>query len=1109
MGGGLVSVSRNGQRFVAAITQVLKRRSVWAIGLALLCLFSVILPLTTGPGPVHTRGGGDSPFLLVRLEQLVAGLRAGSFPVRWMPDAAYGLGYPFFNYYAALPYSMAAGLRLLGWGPIRAVQATQALGFVLAAAAMALLARRTLCHPAAIALAAVAYTCAPFHLINVYVRGDSLSEFYAFVFYPLILWALLRLRDRPSPAGVAWLALSYGGLILTHNLSAVMFSPFVAAFALWVSFVPTTDSRQGRGMETAATADGQPTPGRGMETAATANRRCTLVCMLGGGILGLALAATLWWTAAAELDEVWMGVKDIQTSGYFSYAGHFRRLFPASGAPPLVQRGLAFDYEAVSPGRTPFAMGAVQAAAIVLGVVVWAINLLQRANDPTSHPVGLTPFWLIGLALSTFLITPLSKPLWDRVPILPIVQFPWRFLSVQAFFGALLVGELALRLPRPWWVALAATALLTTAAVGGLRPEYLSISEGDVTPERLATFESFTGNVGTTIRSEYLPANVEPGLRASAVTLNRGQRPRPMALAGDLEQAALEYRDACSERWRVEVSSEQARLAFYTLYFAGWQARVDDRPAAIEPLPNSGLISLNVPQGEHVITLRFGRSGVRRAADLVSLAALLIITALLWPMARAFVDRSWRQSLLFLVAAFSVLGALAVAGWVFSSSQEMPPLNDLSMDFDRLPFLHHNPEGIDYGGVKLLSYDYADSVGGGSVLNATLQWAAERPQEGGWEAELQLVSPADPLPLEPLPPPLARSRARVNGLTTTHSLSVPQDVASGPYYLALRVYAGSGPGAGEVKAINARGETLGTTYLRPVWVDNARPVQGDEALWARLGDRVLLADTIHVDVVDAHWDVRLTWQATAPIAANYTLSLRMLAADGTPLAQRDWAEGPGYGFWPSSAWPVGEWLTDRLRLAVPDRVAPEDAAAMSIVLYDRSLPGYPALGTAVVPLGEREYSDQEPPMEQPVGATFGERVILLGYDLSLPAGQAKTSLRLNVHWRALPWDVAQGNPPPDYVIFYHLYAHDDGKIVAQSDARPLKGTYPTNAWRAGEAISDEVVLDLSNVPAGVYRLAVGMVEANDKERATIVTEAGEVVPGGRLTLEDRIELPAR
>ncbi|MBC7261588.1 MAG: hypothetical protein H5T63_06210, partial [Chloroflexi bacterium] len=85
---------------------------------------------------MNTRAGGDSPFLLVRLHQLVSLLRAGVFPPRWMPDAAYGFGYPFFNFYAALPYYVAALLKLIGFGHLWSLKLTQAAGFVAAAAAI-------------------------------------------------------------------------------------------------------------------------------------------------------------------------------------------------------------------------------------------------------------------------------------------------------------------------------------------------------------------------------------------------------------------------------------------------------------------------------------------------------------------------------------------------------------------------------------------------------------------------------------------------------------------------------------------------------------------------------------------------------------------------------------------------------------------------------------------------------------------------------------------------------------------------------------------------------------------------------------------------------------
>ena len=195
----------------------------------LLALLAAV-PLWTGPGLVNTRGGGDSPFLFFRLQQLMANLHDGVFPARWMPDAAYGLGYPFFNFYAALPYYFAAIFNFLGFDLLTSIKIVQTLGFVLAGFALYGWARRHFSNRWAAWLAAVAYVYAPFHLVNVYVRGDSLSEFYAFIFYPLILWSIDLIFD--APRNWPLLALSYGGLILTHNVSALIFSPFVVAYCV-------------------------------------------------------------------------------------------------------------------------------------------------------------------------------------------------------------------------------------------------------------------------------------------------------------------------------------------------------------------------------------------------------------------------------------------------------------------------------------------------------------------------------------------------------------------------------------------------------------------------------------------------------------------------------------------------------------------------------------------------------------------------------------------------------------------------------------------------------------------------------------------------------------
>jgi hypothetical protein len=1031
----------------------------------------------------------------------VAGLRAGAFPVRWMPDAAYGLGYPFFNFYASLPYYIAAAFRLAGWGPIAALQATQVIGFGLAAWAMSLLGRRALSHPAATALAAIAYTCAPFHLVNVYVRGDSLSEFYAFVFYPLIFWALLRLKDKPDTVNLAWLGLSYGGLVLTHNLSAVMFSPFVGLYALYLLWTrrrtrspkprrrwqrvknPAASGRASSGERLASlekalseSADLQTSGSHSLPSQAVGfpglfhmDGRTAL--LMGGGIaLGLALSATLWLSAVLDLQHVWMGSKDIQTAGFFHYARHLR-------GRNLIQLSLPFVYE-LNTRFTPFSMGLVQATLILIGIGILLWVQLKKERRAMSW------FWLIGLALSTWLITPLSRPAWEHLPILPIVQFPWRFLSVQAFFGALIVSTAIDALPHRWWIAAAVTVVLVSASVGALRPEYLAIDDGDVTPDHLALFESFTTNIGTTIRGEYLPTAVEPRPYASAHTLQRQGPALPTAVEGKLDEARLVARDARSQVWQVDIASDDAHLLFYTLYFAGWEGRLDGAPLAIEAMPGSGLIAARLPHGPHTVKLYLARTPMRWVADILSLCAgctalILLVRRIRWP-ASARRRYAW-------IAALLLVPGLLFAGRLLSRTSRYARHDDLSMDFDRMPYLHHNPEGIDFGGqVRLQRYEYANHVRGGQELVVTLHWASHAPELTG---RISLVTPADPHPaFHPPPLPLATDQHPIKGQATVHRLAVPGDAAPGPYYLSLTVWSTEGI----IRPQNARGQTLGTTYLRPIWIENPRPARQEDASLGSFGERILLRDQVQVSADDTAWQIHLTWQATQPIPANYACSLHILGADGTDLAQRDFEGGPGYGFWPTSAWPSGQWITDRLRVPIPEGVKADDAAALSVVLYDRAQPEFPAAGSAVLPLAEREHNYQVPDAEHRVEASFGDQIELLGYDLE----RRESRLYITLYWQALR------AMSTNWTVFAHLYDPQTEEIVAQWDARPLSGAYPTSWWREGEVISDPIWLDLATVAPGRYHLGVGLYHPPTAQRLPVSVSNQNADSNGRLMLHE-------
>ena len=190
------------------------RWSLWA--LPVLFALAATAPLMIDPGFLNTRQAGDSPFLLFRLHQLVAALGDGVFPVRWMPDGAFGLGYPFFNYYAALPYYLAALLHALGASYVLSLKLTVVAGAIAASGGMFGWMRAITGRRSAALLAAGAYTFAPYHLVNVYLRGDSLASLGDELVPGHSVGA--GSRRRAYRRQLAAVGLAYGALVLTHNI---------------------------------------------------------------------------------------------------------------------------------------------------------------------------------------------------------------------------------------------------------------------------------------------------------------------------------------------------------------------------------------------------------------------------------------------------------------------------------------------------------------------------------------------------------------------------------------------------------------------------------------------------------------------------------------------------------------------------------------------------------------------------------------------------------------------------------------------------------------------------------------------------------------------------
>jgi hypothetical protein len=225
-------------------------------------------------------------------------------------------------------------------------------------------------------------------------------------------------------------------------------------------------------------------------------------------------------------------------------------------------------------------------------------------------------------------------------------------------------------------------------------------------------------------------------------------------------------------------------------------------------------------------------------------------------------------------------------------------------------------------------------------------------------------------------------------------------------------------------------------------------------------------------------------QAAAPIESNLNLLLRAMAQDGSELFRTDgWPFGS-----PTSTWQPGEVWPDGHEISIPPDAAP-GFYRVEASLYDPE-----TLQTVgdIATVSYLEVSDQPESTQRPV-ATFGDGIGLAEVQVPEPV-QIGGTLPISLTWRALE------TPGLDYTVFVHVI-DKLGAVVAQADARPLGGFYPTSEWRPGQVIVDALEAQIpADIPAGEYHLHVGLYDSQTMQRLP-ASAGGDSVEVGAVRLE--------
>jgi hypothetical protein len=336
-----------------------------------------------------------------------------------------------------------------------------------------------------------------------------------------------------------------------------------------------------------------------------------------------------------------------------------------------------------------------------------------------------------------------------------------------------------------------------------------------------------------------------------------------------------------------------------------------------------------------------------------------------------------------------------------------------------------------------------------------------------------------------------------SALCNSVALQLPEDTSRGIYLLQLRLF---GP-EGELRARTSHGKTQGALYLQPVRVPHGPSLSRETSVLAAFGPAARLHGATVAQLTPDQLAVRLAWSTGRPMAANYGVSLRLLDAEGRRRVSLD--TQPGYGFLPTSLWRPGELVTDPYVLTLPEDLPSGGGYHLEVVLYQ--VPTLEPVGLAQVgdfslPL-EAPFEARQPPrtfalpsLQHPVEVDFGGEVRLAGYDLE----RGERVLRLTLWWQALQ------HPQADHTVFVHLFDPATEALVAQSDAQPRGGMYPTSWWAAGEVVSETVTLPLTDLPQGTYHVAVGLYDQT-VTRLPAIGADGQRLPDDRVILPESVE----
>ena len=486
-------------------------KKLFAFPIAIILALIIIKPYYHAGFP-YTHDGENH---LARFANYKIAVREGQIPPRFAPNLMNHYGYPVFNY----NYPLANILSL----PFSFLKINYEVTFKILAGILVLLGLVGVYHWLdrlqmpfkAMMFGTTVYALSPYLWSTILYRGN-IGEIMAWGLFPWLFYFVESLRSYNN-ISYKFKSLIIAAFLLSHNVAVLFGIPLVLLYAFlrykfdrifWIRL-------------------------------ATA--------------LGFGIALTLWFWLPAVTE------KNLVTVGEVGLVSSFTSHFPT--LKQLIVSPLSFGFS--QPGSIDslsFSLGLIQIVLLLISSIMIFKALISKAlrqRKTLNNSLRLLSILVASCLWLVIFQLKLTKPIWELIPLVSFIQFPWR---LSLFLGVFWAGIGALI----WTLAKTNLKLVLIGLLIIQFISYLKAKPVDYFHRTNVDYDAFSQS--TTTKNENLP-------KSFTYLEIADWQPRPVVLTGDV-QVKVDYWTGSDRQYTI-IAHTPAVIVEPTMYFAGWQTVAD------------------------------------------------------------------------------------------------------------------------------------------------------------------------------------------------------------------------------------------------------------------------------------------------------------------------------------------------------------------------------------------------------------------------------------------------------------------------------------------------------------------------------------------------------